>query len=209
MSVKTIISIGRQTGCGGREIGRRIAELLQIPYYDKELIDRAAENSEFSKEFFKTHDEKRASSFLYSLAMESPSHGFAGALSGLPLDHKVFLAQFNTIKEIAAEGGCVIVGRCADYALEDNPHLLSVFLHADLDFRTARVAEEEGITLAKAKDMIVKTDKSRASYYSYYTGKKWGLASNYHVSIDSSKFGLEETIRIISSIAQIKNDMEE
>ncbi len=209
MSVKTIITIGRQTGCGGREIGKRIAEQLQIPYYDKELIDRAAENSEFSKEFFKTHDEKRASSFLYSLAMESPSHGFAGALSGLPLDHKVFLAQFNTIKEIAQEGGCVIVGRCADYALEDNPHLLSLFLHADLEFRTERVAEELSISKNEARALINKTDKSRASYYSYYSGRKWGVASNYHISIDSSKFGVEETVRIISSIAQIKSDMEE
>ena len=209
MAVHTIITIGRQTGSGGREIGKKVAAKLGIPYYDKELLSRASEESGLSKEFFERNDEKRVSSFLYSLVMDSPTPGFANSMSGMPINHQSFLAQFNTIKEIAKEGGCVFIGRCADYALEEEPHLLSIFLHADLEFRVARVMEELNISASKARELILKTDKSRASYYNYYTGRKWAVASNYHVSLDCSRFGIDETVEFICSMAQIKSDIDD
>ena len=209
MSMDTIITIGRQTGSGGREIGQKVAKTLGIPYYDKELLDLAAEKSGLSREFFETQDEKRVSSFLYSLVMDSPTPGFTNTMSGMPINHKSFLAQFESIKELASRGGCVIIGRCADYALEENPHLLSIFLHADYEFRTKRIAEEASLSMTKARELINKTDKSRGQYYNYYTGRKWGVASNYHVSLDSSRFGIDETVDFICSMAQIKSRRDE
>ncbi len=209
MSMDTIITIGRQTGSGGREIGQKVAEILGVPYFDKEILDLAAEKSGLSREFFETQDEKRVSSFLYSLVMDSPTPGFTNTMSGMPINHKSFLAQFETIKEIASKGGCVIIGRCADYALEENPRLLSIFLHADYDFRVKRIMAEGVTPESKAREFINKTDKSRGQYYNYYTGRKWGVASNYHVSLDSSRFGIDETVDFICSMAKIKSARDE
>ena len=206
MSMDTIVTIGRQTGSGGREIGEKVAKELGVPYYEKKLLDLAAEKSGLSREFFETHDEKRVSSFLYSLVMDSPTPGFSNTMSGMPINHKSFLAQFETIKELAQKGGCVIIGRCADYALEENPHMLSVFVHADYDFRVKRIMQEYNVSETKAREIINKTDKSRSQYYNYYTGRKWGVASNYHVALDSARFGIDETVEIICSMAKIKHN---
>ena len=122
----------------------------------------------------------------------------------MPINHKVFLAQFDAIKKIASEGPCILVGRCADYALEDNENLLSVFIHADLDARIRRIARIYDLTDAKAKDMIMKTDKKRASYYNYYTNKKWGSAESYHMSLDSSVLGIDGTAEAIEKLVELK-----
>ena len=204
MAVDTIITIGRQAGSGGREIGRMVADILGIPFYDKELLERAAEESGFSKEFFMKHDEKRTSSFIYSLAMDSPSPGFSAAIPGMPINHKFFLAQFNTIKTIAKEGGCVIVGRCADYALEENPHLLSIFIHADYEFRVKRCMKELSIDEYKARELINKTDKQRASYYNYYATGTWGDVSNYDLCVDTGTLGIEGCVELICKCVEIK-----
>jgi len=175
-----IITIGRQTGSGGREVARLLAERLGVPYYDKELLEKAAEVSGLSRELFVARDEKPTNSFLYSLVMDGYSMGYNNAPgAAMSLDHKIFLAQFEAIKKVAAEGPCVIVGRCADYALDGDPRLLSVFLHADFAFRVKRVASENGISENKARELILKTDKKRSSYYNYYTDKKWGSSFSY------------------------------
>ena len=122
----------------------------------------------------------------------------------MPINHKVFLAQFDAIKKIASEGPCILVGRCADYALEDNENLLSVFIHADLDARIRRIARIYDLTDAKAKDMIMKTDKKRASYYNYYSNKKWGSAESYHMSLDSSVLGIDGTAEAIEKLVELK-----
>ncbi len=205
VSVKTIITIGRQTGSGGKEVGRIVAEKLGIPYYDSEILDRAAEESGFSKDIIARHDEKRVGSLLYSIVTDSPAAGLRSVMPDMPLDHQFFLAQFNSIRKFAEEGGCILIGRCADYALEGNPYLLTLFFHADIEMRTARVAEELGLSMAKAKDHVIKTDKHRASYYSYFTGKKWGDASNYDFSVNPLTFGIEETAEIICKMAEIKD----
>ena len=120
----------------------------------------------------------------------------------MPINHKVFLAQFDAIKKIADEGPCILVGRCADYALEEYDNVLSVFIHADLDSRIRRIARIYDLTDAKAKDMIV--DKKRASYYNYYSNKKWGAAESYDICLDSSKLGREGTAEAIERLIEIK-----
>ncbi|MDD3338199.1 MAG: cytidylate kinase-like family protein [Lachnospiraceae bacterium] len=207
MAMKTIITIGRQTGSGGREIGQKLAADLGIKCYDKELLERAAKESGLCEELFENHDEKPTNSFLYSLVMDTYSFGYSSsAFADMPINHKVFLAQFDTIKKIAAEGPCVIVGRCADYALEDNKNSLSIFVHADLDTRVKRIKALHDLSDAKAKDMILKTDKKRASYYNYYSNKKWGDAAGYHLSIDSSALGVDGTVALIKAAVKIKEE---
>ena len=198
MACKSVITIGRQYGSGGREIGQKLAGRLGIKCYDNELLDRAAKESGICQELFENHDEKPTNSFLYSLVMDTYSMGYASAaLSGMPINHKVFLAQFNAIKKIADEGPCVMVGRCADYALDDYPNRISVFIYGSMDKRIRRIADKYNFTDAKAKDVITKTDKQRASYYNYYTNKRWGDIASYDLCINRSILGIDGTVEIL------------
>ena len=198
--MKTIITIGREFGSGGHLIGKLLAEDLKIPFYDKELLDQAAKHSGLAKEIFENQDEKPTSSFLYSLVMDTYSFGYtSNVMNDMPLNQKVFLAQFDTVKKLAQQGPCVIIGRCADYALEDNPNLMSVFIHADLDVRVRRISNLYDLTDNKARDRIRKNDKSRSSYYNYYTSKEWGSVDSYHLCLDSSKFGIDGCVEIIKN----------
>ena len=205
METKTVITIGRQYGSAGRQIGRALAEELGIKCYDKELLDRAAKDSGMCQELFENHDEKPTNSFLYSLVMDTYSFGYSSsAFSDMPINQKVFLAQFETIKKIASEGPCIMIGRCADYALGDFDNCLSVFIHASLETRIRRIAKLYDLTDAKAKDKIQKADKKRSSYYNYYTSKKWGDVDSYDLSIDSGKMGIDGTIELILKAIQQK-----
>ncbi|MFA9377191.1 MAG: AAA family ATPase [Lachnotalea sp.] len=205
MSNNTIITIGRQYGSAGRDIGQLVAKELGIKCYDKELLKKAAKESGLCEELFENHDEKPSNSFLYSLVMDTYSLGYSSsAFVDMPLNHKIFLAQFDTIKKIADQESCVIVGRCADYALSDNKNCLSVFVHAKLEQRVRRIAGKYNLTDAKAKDLIHKTDKSRASYYNYYSSKKWGDTSSYQLSLDSSEVGIEGAAKIIREYLVLK-----
>ena len=201
----TIITIGREYGSAGREIGYKVADYFGIKLYDKEMLARAAKESGICQELFETHDEKPTSSFLYSLVMDTYSLGYsAGSYADMPINHKVFLAQFDTIKKIASEGPCILVGRCADYALEDFDNVLSVFIHADMNARIRRIARIYDLTDAKAKERIVKTDKQRASYYNYYSNKKWSDADSYNICLDSSVLGIDGTAEAIKHLVAIK-----
>ena len=200
-----IITIGRQYGSAGYEIGKKLAEDLGIQLYDKEMLKRAAKESGLCEELFETHDEKPTNSFLYSLVMDTYSLGYSSSsYADMPINHKVFLAQFDTIKKIAGEGPCVMVGRCADYALEDYDNVMNVFIYADLDQRIRRVAREFNLTDAKAKDIILKNDKKRASYYNYYTNKEWGNAKGYDLCLNSGKLGIDGTVRVIKEYMKIR-----
>ena len=194
-----IYTIGREFGSGGREVGEKLAAKLGIKLYDKELLQQAAKDSGFCEEIFENHDEKPTNSFLYSLVMDTYSvSGYSAApFLDMPLNHKVFLAQFETIKKIAEKESCVIVGRCADYALSDNPNCINVFIHADLDVRIKNVSRNLNITENKARDIINKTDKQRASYYNYYTSKKWGDSKSYNLSLDAGKLGPDNCVEMI------------
>ena len=199
-----IYTIGREFGSAGYEVGKLLADRLQIKLYDKELLAQAAKDSGFCEDIFVNHDEKPTNSFLYSLVMDTYSFGYSSAgFSDMPMNHKIFLAQFDAIKKLADEGPCVMVGRCADYALADWKDCFSVFVHADLDWRINRLAAKHNKSPKEAKDMITKTDKSRASYYNYYTNKKWGAAKSYNLCIDSSKLGIENSVRTIIEAIKI------
>ena len=204
-----IYTIGREFGSGGKAVGEALANRLGIKLYDKELLQQAAKDSGFCEEIFENHDEKPTSSFLYSLVMDTYSVGSynSSPFLDMPLNHKVFLAQFETIKKIADRESCVIVGRCADYALEDNENLLSVFIHADLDARIRRIARIYDLTDAKAKDLIKKTDKRRSSYYNYYSNKKWGAAESYNICLDSSLLGIDGTAKAIEQLVELKENI--
>lgn len=208
MKTNTIITIGRQYGSAGREIGYKIAEDFGIKLYDKEMLARAAKESGICEEIFETHDEKPTNSFLYSLVMDTYSMGYAGsAYNDMPLNHKVFLAQFDTIKKIADEGPCILVGRCADYALESYDNVVSIFIHADMEARISRISRIYDLPANKAKDRIVKTDKKRASYYNYYTNKRWGDADSYELCLNSSKLGIEGTAKAIEQYVLFKESI--
>jgi cytidylate kinase len=200
-----IYTIGREFGSGGKDVGEKLAERLGIKLYDKELLQQAAKDSGFCEEIFENHDERPTNSFLYSLVMDTYSvSGYSSApFLDMPLNHKVFLAQFDTIKKIAENESCVIVGRCADYALADNPDCINVFIHADLDSRIKLVSKRMNLTENKARDVILKQDKQRASYYNYYTSKRWGDSTSYHLSLDSSKIGIDGCVDMIIRYREI------
>ena len=194
-----IYSIGREVGSGGRLIGEKLAARLGIPFYDKELLQQAAKDSGFCKELFEQQDEKPTNSFLYSLVMDTYSGGnySSAPFLDMPLNHKLFLAQFDSIKKIAEKESCVIVGRCADYALADNPDCVNIFVHADKEDRIRRVSERDNLTQNKAKDLINKKDKQRASYYNYYTNKKWGDSRSYDLCLNTSKLTIDDCVELI------------
>ena len=205
--MNTIITIGRQFGSAGHEIGERLAKDYGIPYYDKELLTRAAKESGFCEEMIKNHDERPTNSFLYNLVMDTYSFGYnSSAFVDMPISHKVFLTQFDAIKKIADEGPCVIVGRCADYALADYKNAVHVFIHADEEFKVKRVMERFDISEQKAKEMMIKKDKQRQSYYNNYSTKKWGRAESYNLTINSSILGVDGTVKLIK---QFVEDFEE
>lgn len=196
--MNTIITIGRQFGSGGREIGEKVAEHFGIKCLDKELLSRAAKESGICEEMLENHDERPTNSFLYNLVMDTYSFGYnSSSFVDMPISHKVFLAQFDAIKKIADEGPCVIVGRCADYALADYKNHISLFIYGDQDAKVARIRERFQLNESKAREMILKKDKQRQSYYNYYSSKKWGRADSYDLCINSSKLGIEGTAKLI------------
>ena len=202
-----VITIGRECGSAGRLIGQKLAADLGVKCYDKELLALAAKNSGLCEELFKTHDEKPTSSFLYSLVMDTYSLGYnTSAYMDMPINHKIFLAQFDTIKKLAEEESCVIVGRCADYALADYPNTVSVFICGDEEDKIHHLMERHNVDEAKAKDIMIKTDKRRASYYNYYSSKRWGSCKSYDMCISSSAVGYDGAVDIIKEFAKKKQE---
>ncbi len=200
MEDKIIITIARQYGSGGREIGKRVAEILGIPFYNRELITMSAEECNMHPKVAENIDEKAANSLLYTLAMGSSMIGAVTPMGyNIPLNDKLFIVQSDIIRKLASEGSCVIVGRCADYVLRDDPDRFSVFIYSDDASKRKRVAERRGVSENEAKDLIAKTDRRRANYYNFYTGKKWGKQENYHLMLDSAMLGIEGTANIIAA----------
>lgn len=198
MAKKVIVTIGRQFGSGGHEIGEKLAKKLGIKFYDKELIKLIAKQSGLCEKVLESYDEKPTNSLLYSIVMDIyPSVMYTGPT----IDQQIYQANYDTIRSLA-ENSCVIVGRCADYILRDCPELVSVFVHANDDFRAARVAEEYQVTDAKARDMLGKTDKKRASYYNFQSEKKWGMAASYNLCLESSSIGIDESVDLLINYIQ-------
>lgn len=192
MDKKFVITVGRQYGSGGRELGKMLSEIFGIGYYDKELISEAARRSGLADETFRMNEDRPLGGLLHALSM---GYNFSGGFS----QESIFKIQTDTIYDIASKESCVIVGRCADYVLRDNPRCINLFIYANAAQRAERVARRRGITEREAADLISKTDKSRASYYNFYTDKQWGYSTSYHLCVDSSILGLEKTAQHIAS----------
>ncbi len=202
MAGRDIITIGRQFGSGGHEVGRRLAAELGLTLYDKELLKMVAQESNICEQVLEDYDEKPTGSLLYSIMMDIyPSMNYVGNT----LQQQVVQAQYDTIMKIGQKGGCVIVGRAADYILRDNPRLTSVFIHASDEFRIKRITEYEHISDDKARDMIAKADKKRASFYNFQTEKRWGHAASYNLSVDTSQLGIDGCVTLIRRYLELKN----
>ena len=202
-----VITIGRQYGSGGREVGRRLASRLEIPYYDKEILSEASKDSGICEELFEDHDEKPTRSFLYSLVTGVQTHGNPSTMyMDMPLNHRIFLAQSDTIRRLAGNGPCVVVGRCADYVLRDEKNVVNVFLKADMEHRIER-AIERGAEPSRVQDIVKRHDKERASYYNYYATTTWGDVNNYDLCLDTGKVGYDGAVDMIIAYIALREKL--
>ncbi|MBO5305820.1 MAG: cytidylate kinase-like family protein [Clostridia bacterium] len=205
MHKNPVITIARQFGSGGHEVGKRLASLLGIKMYDKELIMMAAEKSGYHPDVLSKADEKAAGSLLYTLAIGSSRFGGMTGSYDMPINDKLFIAQSEIIQELANEEQCVIIGRCGDYALRNFENKLSVFIYADEEMRIGRIMESRGVSESEAQSIIAKEDKKRSSYYNFYTGKKWGSMERYGAAFNTAVLGIEGTAELIADIVRSKN----
>ncbi len=205
MAQNTIITIGRQYGSGGRYVGKILSEQLNIPFYDKEVLALAAKDSGISEALFAQQEEQPTKSLLFSLVTGYQMRGdINNFYMDMPLNHKIFLAQFEAIKKIAEQGPCVIVGRCADYVLSDYKNAVRCFIFADMAARVKRAVEHYGLEKEHAEAFILKKDKQRASYYDYYAQGKWGDVTNYNLAIDTGAVGVEGAVELIKRFIEVK-----
>lgn len=196
----TIVTIARQYGSGGRQIGKELSERCGIPFYDKELLEIAKENSDLHPDVLERADEKASNSLLYALATGSFMNG--GRFIGTPeppVNDQLFFLQSDAIRKLANEGPCVIVGRCSDYVLREHARAVHVFLHAPMDTRSKRIQRLYDLTPEQAEARILRTDKQRANYYYYYTDRKWGRATQYDLAINTGAVGLDGAVSLIAA----------
>ena len=189
-----IITIGREFGSGGHEIGARLAKRLGMKFYDKELITLAAEKMGFCENFVENNDEKKPGVFARSMAF---SRG--GMYAQMSPEDNIYVTQTLTIRELAHKGNCVIVGRCAGHILKDRDDVVNIFVHAPIEDRVSRkmLLSETEMSAAAMKKKIIAADKGREKYYNFYTGEKWGDCRNYHICLDTSKVGIDGAVEII------------
>ena len=192
-----IITIGRQHGSSGREIARLLAEKLNYKCYDKEIVDEAANHSDFSRDLIDAFDEKRMSAFILHA-------GGYGLNENFRLNMQVVSAQFDAMRNIAEKGNCIFVGRCADYILRDHDDLVSVFILGDMDERLKCLERRQGLDETEARKKIKEVDKDRSSFYRYYSDQTWGDAQNYDMCINSSRLGVEGTVQVILDYIKVR-----
>lgn len=200
MGCKYTITISRQFGSGGKEIGKALADKLGIDFYDKELISLAAKESGYDPKIFENVDERATNSLLYSLSMGlySFGNGFS-SMGDLPVNDQLYMLQHKIIKKLANEKPCIFVGRCADYVLKDSPRCINIYFYADLAYRVKRTIERNGVDPDRAEQAVNKADKTRANYYSFYSGKKWGRPENYHLCINTGILTTNQCVDIITN----------
>lgn len=199
-----VITIGRQLGSGGREIGLKLSERLGISFFDKELIRLASQKSGLKEEFFEMADEKKHFS-LFGALFGLRGYNTDEAFHNYYLTNEtLFKIQSDVIRSLAAEKSSIFVGRCADYVLKEHQRCLTIFISGDMNDRIKRVAGIQGLTEEKARRCIQRADKSRADYYNYFTSKVWGSAESYHFCINSSVLGIDETIDLICRLVEKK-----
>lgn len=206
--MNTIITIGRQYGSGGRELGTIIAKKLGIDFVDEELVTMAAEKNNVHKDILKAVDEKATKSFLYALVTGSDFHFVHSPMQyEMPLNDKLFITQSEIIKNLASEKSCVIVGRCADYVLREcKENCINIFAYTDMESKIKRIMRIHDLTYEKAKERIQKVEKSRKAYYNYYTNNDWGKASNYDICVNTGLLGLEKTADLICDVVKLSQE---
>lgn len=187
-----VLTFGREFGSGGHLIAHKVAETLQIPFYDRALIALAAKQTGLSEDYIRQTEQKPTPSVLYTFYMSAQS---------LPMSDQVFLAQSNVIRQAAAEGPCVIVGRCADYLLHGRARCLNLFIHAPLEQRTQRVKTDYQAEAQNYRSFVLREDKRRAAYYARWTGQVWGKVQNYHLAVNS-EIGLDTAAELICDLAR-------
>ena len=205
MGCKKIITITRQYGSGGHDIGMLLAKTLEIPFYDKELISIAAKESGMDPKVFELADEKAANSLLYSLStgLYNFGNGFSTGMGDLPMNDKLYILQHKIIKEKAEKENFVVVGRCADYILRECDNVVKIYIYADIECRVKRAIERNDISPARAKQAVQKADKNRANYYSFYSGQKWGAVDNYDLCVNTTNLSAEQAVRLIMDYINI------
>jgi len=206
MDNKVILTIGRQFGSGGREVGEKLAKALHITYYDKELLAEAAKESGFNRELFEKADECTTSGLQYAVSLGFSYMGMMTPYPDILSNDGLFRLQSEAIRKIADRESCVLVGRCADYILRDYKGLISFFIHNTTENRIERIIEQLGLMPEQAKDLMLRTDKSRAAYYNYFTNKVWGASASYDLSIDVSVLGLDESVKYMMDFVLRKMD---
>jgi cytidylate kinase len=197
MDKNFIINIGRQLGSGGRSIADILAHHYNITAYDRKLIELAAKESGLSQEFFENADEKKSHGFFHSIFSNRVAANALGSNDSYLSNDALFKVQSDIIRDLAERESCIFIGRCADYILREHPHCINLFFTANLEDRVARMASEKNITLAQAEELIEKTDRRRANYYNYYSGKTWGAAESYDLCINTSHLGFEGTAEML------------
>lgn len=203
-----IVTIARQYGSGGREVGQKLSELIGYKFYDKDLITLAAQKSGLSQDALHHVDEKAANSLLYTLALGSSVYSHGVERVNLPINDRLFVVQSEIIKDLAASGdGAIIVGRCADYVLSGKKNLVRVYITSEFDVRVKTVMKRHELSESQAKDLIVKTDKRRANYYSYYTGEKWGKADKYDLVIATDRLGVDGAAKMVADYIKMLDEM--
>ena len=203
---KNIITISREFGSGGRSIGRLVAQKLDIPFYDKELVNQIALESGFAPKFVEDHGEHSPGTSLFSYAFAP--QGVPGVMNGLSTADFLWNIQCNVILQLAEKGPCVIVGRNADYILKDRKDTLNVFIHADMDFRADRIVRLYGESEKSPQNRLNEKDKRRKVNYQHYTGRNWGEAKNYDLCLKSSTLGIETCADNIAEMAMGANHVE-
>jgi len=200
-----IITISREYGSGGRDIGKMLADELGLPFYDKEIMHMAAEKSGMSQDFIEKSGESIPSTFLHNLKYTVYASSFDSiALYDAPVTDKLFQVQASVIKEIASQGGCVIVGRCADYILRGNPDLFTIFIRGELEDRVRYAVEHYNLSNEKATERVKKIDKHRTNYYKYYTTRQWGSVNNYDLVINTSFTGISGAVPVIKTMLDVR-----
>lgn len=197
---KTIITISRQFGSGGRTVGRLIAEKLGIPFYDKELVEQIAVDSGFAPKFVEEHGEHSPGKSILSYAFAAG--GVPGVMNGLSTADFLWSIQCNAILQLAEKGPCVIVGRNADYILKDREDVLNIFVRADMDYRADRIVRLYGESEKSPVARLQEKDKRRSVNYQHYTGRTWGASENYDLCLNTATIGIEEAAEIVVSVVK-------
>lgn len=197
MKDNLIITLSREFGSGGHNIGELLAKELNVPFYDKKIIDKAAEKTGLTAEFIAEHEQRYTSSLMFNLAMGNYSR-----TGELPLHDKIDIVESDIIREYASEGSCVIVGRCADYVLENDFDCLNVFIYADDVTKIENIVKKHNLDPKKAEKTVKEINRSRSKHYNYFSGKIWGDRRNYDLMINSATFTPEECVKMIISAAE-------